>query len=708
VRDGLSARREVAVGGARVGERRVAWAVARVAVFVTALVIADGATTPMVSHAAPAAAASTAAAPAATAPAPAAAAPAPAKRRTTHAGPAVSSAEASRITAISAREGARDTTGLAAIMAQDEHASVRSAAARALGRIGDRGSVGPLTRALTDRVLEVRREAAFALGLVGDSTAIPALADRLAHETDPNLRVTIVTAVGMSGGRAAGPVLERALRATHATERWAAALGAARAKDSTLVDPLTVAAAKDPNQELRWRVAYALGRIGDIRGGASLRKLSEDKSEMVRAMAARAMGDVHDSTSAARLVALLGDPAWRVRVNAAHALGVLQARRDARSLRPLLKDANAHVRWEAALSLGAIQDSVSVGDLTAALQDPASGVVQGAALALLQIRGDRAVSAIAPAIDLLPGFLRSGLVEALGPVKGPLALEVLLARARDTTDAPQAAGAASGLAKRPWDAAVAIPALRPLLGARDISVVCSAAEALGELGDSASVPALAALLGRHATPEDNDVRTSAATALASLKSNAAAREALRFARRDSERRIREIATTALGMPPDSIGAWPQPRLRVEPIPASPATSADVETEHGVIRIALDPARAPRTVENFARLARSGYFNGLNFHRVVPNFVIQDGCPRGDGWGGPGYAIPCEYNDRSYETGTVGMALSGKDTGGSQWFITLSPQPRLDARYTAFGKVISGMDVVEKIMPGDKILKITVR
>src|SRR5262249_13594482 len=148
----------------------------------------------------------------------------------------------------------------------------------------------------------------------------------------------------------------------------------------------------------------------------------------------------------------------------------------------------------------------------------------------------------------------------------------------------------------------------------DFTVVCSAAEALGELGDSLSVPALASLLGRNATVEDNDVRTSAATALASLKSNAAAREALRMARRDPERRIREIATAAVGMPPDSIGAWPPPKLRVEPIPSGPATSADVETERGVIRIVLDPARAPRTVENFARLARSGYFNGLNFHR----------------------------------------------------------------------------------------------
>jgi cyclophilin family peptidyl-prolyl cis-trans isomerase len=128
----------------------------------------------------------------------------------------------------------------------------------------------------------------------------------------------------------------------------------------------------------------------------------------------------------------------------------------------------------------------------------------------------------------------------------------------------------------------------------------------------------------------------------------------------------------------------------------------------VIEIALDAAAAPRTVANFIRLAKSGYFDGITFHRVVPNFVIQAGCPRGDGWGGPGYAIPCEYSDRPYKVGTVGMALSGKDTGGSQWFITLSPQPRLEERYTVFGQVLAGMEVAERIMPGDRILRVTIR
>ena len=634
-------------------------------------------------------------------PGPVAAAPATAPKS------GATAALAATLAEISAREGARDTTGLALLLEESSSPKIRAAAAIALGRIQNPGSVPGLASALEDKTPAVRREAAFALGLVGDSTASSALELRLKPEVDTTVRETIVTALGMIGARSAGPAIARSLRAPHATERWAAALAAGRARDSSLVEPLA-AAAKDARPEMRWRVAYALGRIGDREGAAALRKLSTDKVDIVRYSAARALGDVGDSAAAPRLVALLADPSWRVRVNAAHALGTLQARRDARSLRPLLKDSSPHVRWEAALALGAIRDSAAVLSLTAALQDSASGVVQGAAMALLLIEGERAISKVAPAIDLLPGFLRSGLIEALGPVPGPLALEMLLSRAKEPTDAPQAAGAASGLARRPGDAAVSIPVLRSLLqGERDYTVLCSAMEALGALGDSGSVPVLRSFLTRSGKPDDADIRSSAVTALAALKT-ASALEALRGSLHDPERRIREASATALGFPPDSAMAGPAPALRVEPIPASPATSATVETDRGTVRIALDAGHAPRTVENFARLARSGYFDGLAFHRVVPNFVVQDGCPRGDGWGGPGYAIPCEYNALPYEVGTVGMALAGKDTGGSQWFITLSPQPRLEGRYTVFGKVLQGIDVVERIMPGDRILRVTVR
>jgi cyclophilin family peptidyl-prolyl cis-trans isomerase len=108
-----------------------------------------------------------------------------------------------------------------------------------------------------------------------------------------------------------------------------------------------------------------------------------------------------------------------------------------------------------------------------------------------------------------------------------------------------------------------------------------------------------------------------------------------------------------------------------------------------------------------RLAERGYFDGLVVHRVVPNFVIQDGDPTGTGSGGPGYTIRCEYNRLRYEAGMVGMALSGKDTGGSQWFITHSPQPHLNGRYTIFARVVRGMDVVHRIVQGDRVRKVEI-
>ena len=133
--------------------------------------------------------------------------------------------------------------------------------------------------------------------------------------------------------------------------------------------------------------------------------------------------------------------------------------------------------------------------------------------------------------------------------------------------------------------------------------------------------------------------------------------------------------------------------------------AVLHTTAGVIEWAFFADEAPQTVRNFIRLARLGYFDGLAVHRVVPNFVIQDGDPTGTGSGGPGYTIRCEYNRRRYHPGMVGMALSGKDTGGSQWFITHSPQPHLNGRYTIFARVVRGMDVVWRVVQGDRVTKV---
>ena len=136
-----------------------------------------------------------------------------------------------------------------------------------------------------------------------------------------------------------------------------------------------------------------------------------------------------------------------------------------------------------------------------------------------------------------------------------------------------------------------------------------------------------------------------------------------------------------------------------------AKRAVIHTTRGDIALALRPDVAPRTVANFVRLARASYYDGVLFHRVVPAFVAQAGCPGGDGWRGPGYSIRCENNDLTYGRGALGMALAGKDTGGSQWFICLEPQPHLDLRYTVFGQVEAGWDVLDALVQGDAILRI---
>ena len=128
---------------------------------------------------------------------------------------------------------------------------------------------------------------------------------------------------------------------------------------------------------------------------------------------------------------------------------------------------------------------------------------------------------------------------------------------------------------------------------------------------------------------------------------------------------------------------------------------------GEFRIDFFPQDAPKTVENFVTLAEKGFYDGLTFHRVVPDFVVQGGDPRGDGDGGPGFTVPCEVSPRHYRRGTVGMALSGKDTGGSQIFIALSPQPHLEGRYTVIGEVVEGMDSLDGILEGDSLGSIQV-
>ena len=127
-----------------------------------------------------------------------------------------------------------------------------------------------------------------------------------------------------------------------------------------------------------------------------------------------------------------------------------------------------------------------------------------------------------------------------------------------------------------------------------------------------------------------------------------------------------------------------------------------------IRLEFFPEDAPKTVENFVTLAKKGFYNGLTFHRVVPDFVVQGGCPKGDGTGGPGYQIKAEFNKQKHLRGSVAMARSQHpDSAGSQFYITYGATPHLDGNYTVFGKVVSGMEHVDRIKQGDKMKTVAI-
>jgi cyclophilin family peptidyl-prolyl cis-trans isomerase len=259
--------------------------------------------------------------------------------------------------------------------------------------------------------------------------------------------------------------------------------------------------------------------------------------------------------------------------------------------------------------------------------------------------------------------------------------------------------------------------LRERLGARDVVIRATAAELIGEQPPSeANSRALIDALPRALRDRDlDDAAMSILSALGKQK-NAAANEAIKTALNSPDQIIRRRAVALLkaggaGDFSDRIGIVQTRNQLIDYRRAlgriDKKVTATVVTSKGSFTIEFLPEDAPLTIDNFIQLARKGYFNGQTIPRVVPNFVIQAGDPRGDQNGGPGYSIRCEINQMPFERASVGMALSGKDTGGSQWFVTHSPQPHLDGGYTVFGRVTRGMDVVDSIARGDTIQRILI-
>ena len=611
---------------------------------------------------------------------------------------------------IAALEDARADASVLAAYLEDGDAAVRARAAVALGRLQDSTLVPALGALLSDPSDEVRASAAFALGQTY-SVSSAAHLEAFASDRSDYVKAVAVEALGKTRSRQAVRPLIRILGSRKKDLASRAALSLAFVGDSTALSALWKAAGSK-DEETRWHVAYALENIPHSKSLKVLAKLAKDKSWLVRSYAARALGKIPSDGSAAVLVGLSSDEDWHVRVNAARSFGAFPASAAVPQLASMLGDKSFQVKATACASLARLA-SGDAADFITRLTFDNSALVRAEAVRALILSNKQTVQDL---MDQLlkrdVWFVRASLYEALGEARVDGALAKLQDAFKAEPDARARAAAVVGAGK--LKSGDALPFLQQASADPDIVVAACVCEAFGEAGETRAAGTLLAMYERWKDNPEPDVKIAAIEALTRLKA-VGALETYRDALHDSDLRVRKAAYGAFDelwgrRLADSL--WAMNRAAFTPPTDVPedydvATSSykgrvSVVTQKGEIVIQLLGDEAPNTVRNFVKLVEQGYYNGLTFHRVVPNFVIQDGCPRGDGWGGPGYSIRCEINRERYSAGAVGMALSGKDTGGSQFFITHSPQPHLDGRYTVFGRVVHGMDVVENIDRGDRI------
>jgi len=579
---------------------------------------------------------------------------------------------------------------------KDPDPIVRARAALAVGRLQDTTTVEALAPLLEDPSADVRREAVFALGQIGAKRAGPLLLPRLA-DREADVVSLVLEALGKLGDKANTRHVAHFLGVANATQRASAAVALWRLADSTALEPL-IAHHDDPDPEVRWRVLYALEKIVEPNRVVLIaaQHATDEPEPLVRAYAVRTMGRQKSPHATAYLLQALDDPEIAVVINAVRALQLIADTTCVRcgiSIAARLAHPHPYVRVTAATALGdrfalAAADSAArravIDSLTAHLGDHDPATRAAAARSLLQIRGAAALDRVDPLLRDTSIVTRTGVMDALrARAIERSQLDVLAPRLDPKAALPERLTAADVIGARHEMNGAAL--LRAGLADSSTLFVAACAAGLAEMKDSSSAPALAAAYARRKADLETDARLAIHDALRELVS-------AQFA--DSVAKANPAPEPARTYP-DDFAEPPKERGVV------------LHTSKGDIEWSFYGHDAPQTVKNFVRLARRGYFNGNLFHRVVPNFVIQDGDPTGTGSGGPGYTIRCEYNRLHYTPGMVGMALSGKDTGGSQWFINHSPQLHLDGRYTIFAHVTRGMDVVQKIVQGDRVLRVDI-
>lgn len=620
-------------------------------------------------------------------------------------------------------------------LAADPEARVRRRAALAVGRVGLKEGGPVLVKLLADADPEVRQTAAFALGLIGDvsvsaslvpllTDAVPAVRGRAAEALGLIDAKDAATAIGRMTAEYAKAVVVAGMQPDD--EPWPAApeaeafkLGLFALVRLRAYDALAAAVLDGSGRPVStwWPVAYALQRIEDPRAVPALRHLVEVPGRYTPAFAIRGLAAAKDENAGALILPLL-DPAKTPREVLAAAIragGQLGVRGAAERLATIASDSRmeSNLRLEAVTALG----NLKAAEHLAVIQDLMTDdwpAMRAAALRAAVLVDRESFSLVLSGLDADRHWtVRAALADILATLPPEVSTERLRPMLQDEDRRVVPSALRALVRQRVPDAdQIALAHLKDA----DVVIRETAARLIGQLKPAAGLAALRDAYAAAGADASYAVRAAILDALANYATPEAT-EGIRAALADKDWAVRIHAVELLA----KIEPGVDHRMDIRPAPGEPpapytdpqlasrefSPHAFIETVRGTIEFELAVVDAPQTSRSFMALARKGFFNGLQVHRVVPNFVMQDGDPRGDGEGGPGYTIRDELNDRPYLRGTVGMALAWRDTGGSQFFITHSPQPHLDAKYTVFGHVVNGMDVVDRIQVGDTIQRVRV-
>jgi cyclophilin family peptidyl-prolyl cis-trans isomerase/HEAT repeat protein len=619
-----------------------------------------------------------------------------------------------------------DTTLVRAALASRSPVE-RAEAVLAVGRVHGSSMAPELRALLADRDTAVAANAAFSLGLLRDSAGVAALERALAAPAS----VAAVAAWSLGAiGATAAPAIHRALGTPRAATITGALLLAAAKLRPVPVDDVRPYL-HNADADVRWAAIYAVSRSPVSAAVRDAIALAGDANPLVRQQVARAIshraaGDSLAALARPVLARLARDSSAHVRIEAVRAAATYGDSSRALVL-AALHDADGNVRLTAAQSLGAVLDGPR------AVWMPIWRADTGFAFRSAVLAAAMSHDVVLPAaeVDDPDSWVHTGDWRYRAAVANAGAAAPSMERMRqislpETRDPdPRVREAGFGALAPHADTAQDHPWRRQYmyfgLTDRDPFVRALSIDALAPHATAAELPRVWAGWQRAARDTMDDARVALVRYVASAwkRDSAAFGDSLASAMRavpaPAQPLVRAAGDTcalfaswrgtsvAQPHPLD----WYEARVREFVVPALAGALPHVvlETVRGPVEIELYAADAPLTVDNFLTLARAGTYEHIAFHRVVPDFVVQDGDARGDGNGGPPYAIRDELNRRLYDRGAVGMALGGPDTGGSQYFITLSPQPHLDGGYAVFGHVTSGYAALDAIVQGDSLTSV---